>query len=106
MRRRWLFGLILAAQATGGPAEAPAQAPGGGPWSSQVVVPQARSYAPGRSAALQITGVTVGVVIRDATATTMMEVRLRNPGTSRQEAELLLPVPDGVIVRGFAFEGP
>src|SRR4051794_4593192 len=105
MRRRWFVALIFVAHATGGLDATRAQALGGGPWWSQVVVPQARSYAPGRSTVLQIVGVTAGVVIRDATATTMMEVRLRNPGTSRQEAELLLPVPDGVIVRGFTFEG-
>jgi Ca-activated chloride channel family protein len=56
--------------------------------------------------ALQITGVRVGVVIRDQIASTMMEIRLRNPGPTRQEAELLLPVPDGAVVRGFSFEGP
>ncbi len=75
------------------------------PWSSNVVVPQARSYAMGRSTGLQITGVTVGVVIREQAATTMLEVRLRNPGGTRQEAELLLPVPDGAVVRGFSFQG-
>ena len=58
-----------------------------------------------RSPALQITGVTVGVVIRDQVATTMMEIQLRNPGAARQEAELLVPVPDGAVVRGFAFQG-
>jgi Ca-activated chloride channel homolog len=78
----------------------------GRPWSSQVVVPQARSYALGRSPALQITGVTVGVVVREQMASTMMEIRLSNPGTSRQEAELLVPVPDGAVVRGFSFQGP
>ena len=30
---------------------------------------------------------------------------MRNPGTSRQEAELLVPVPDGAVVRGFSFQG-
>jgi Ca-activated chloride channel homolog len=74
-------------------------------WASQMVIPQSRSYAPGRSPALQITSVTVGVVIRDRLATTMMEIHLRNPGSARQEAELLVPVPDGAVVRGFAFQG-
>ena len=35
----------------------------------------------------------------------MMEIRLRNPGPTRQEAELLVPVPDGSVVRGFTFQG-
>ena len=82
-----------------------AQTTRGRPWSSHVVIPQARSYAPVRSPALQITGVTVGVVIREQIATTMMEIRVRNPTGTRQEAELLVPVPDGAVVRGFAFQG-
>ena len=59
----------------------------------------------GGAPALQITGVTVGVVIREHVATTMMEIRLRNPSGARQEAELLVPVPDGAAVRGFSFQG-
>jgi Ca-activated chloride channel family protein len=82
-----------------------AQTTRGQPWSSHLVIPQARSYAPVRSPALQITGVTVGVVIRDRIATTMMEIRVQNPTGTRQEAELLVPVPDGSVVRGFAFKG-
>jgi Ca-activated chloride channel family protein len=75
-------------------------------WATHVVVPQARTFAPARSAVLRITSVNVGVVIRDQIATTMMEIRLSNPGATRQEAELLVPVPDGAVVRGFAFQGP
>jgi Ca-activated chloride channel family protein len=74
-------------------------------WSCHTVIPQARSYAPGRSPSLQITGVTVGVVIRDRIATTTMEIHLRNPGGTRQEADLLVPVPEGAVVRGLAFQG-
>ena len=66
----------------------------------------ARRTRPARSPALEITGVTAGVVIRDRIATTMMEIQLRNPSGTRQEAELLVPVPDGAVVRGFAFQGP
>jgi Ca-activated chloride channel family protein len=83
-----------------------AQTPYRRPWSSHVVVPQARSYAMGQSPALQISGVTVGVVIRDQIATTMMEIGLGNPGPARQEAELLLPVPDRAVIRGFSYRGP
>src|SRR3954447_16320805 len=103
MNGRWLALLMLAVPAMGGTARA--QTPHGRPWPFHVVVPQARSYAPGRTPALQVTGVNVGVVIRDQAATTMMEIRLRNPGGTRQEAELLVPVPDGAVVRGFSFQG-
>jgi Ca-activated chloride channel family protein len=103
MSSRWLSTWILAVFVPGGTAHA--QITHERAWSSHMVIPQARSYAPGRSPALQITSVTVGVVIRDRIATTMIEIRLRNPGGARQEAELLVPVPDGAGVRGFAFQG-
>lgn len=103
MIRRLLLGLVLASA----PSEraARAQALPERPWSAHVVVPQARAYAPARSTALQIVTVHAGVVIRDQAATTLMEVRVRNPSGVRQEAELLVPVPDGAVVRGFSFEG-
>ncbi len=103
MFKRWFFVFVLAVLAVPGAAEA--QVPQGRPWSSQLVVPQARAYAPLRSPALSITGVTVGVVIRERAATTMMEIHLHNPSSVRQEAELLVPVPEGAVVRGFAFQG-
>jgi Ca-activated chloride channel family protein len=36
----------------------------------------------------------------------MMEIRIRNPSPARQQAELLVPVPDGAVLRGFSFQGP
>lgn len=93
--------LLLATWAT----DAHAQSASARIWSDHVIVPQARAYAMNRSPAMQITGVTVGVVVRDQLATTIMEIRLRNPGGRREEAELLLPVPDGAVVKGFAFQG-
>jgi Ca-activated chloride channel family protein len=60
----------------------------------------------GRFAALEISSVNAGVVIREQVATTMMEIRLRNPTPTRQEAELLVPVPDKAAIRGFTFQGP
>jgi Ca-activated chloride channel family protein len=50
--------------------------------------------------------VRAGAVIRDQVATTIVEVALRNPDPNRQEAELLVPVPSGAIVRGFSYDGP
>jgi len=102
---RWLILVALLVVAAMGRA-AHSQTTSGRPWSSNVVVPQARSYAMGRSPALEISGVTVGVVIREQVATTMMEIRLRNPAAARQEAELLVPVPDRSAIRGFSFQGP
>jgi Ca-activated chloride channel homolog len=103
MSSRWLLSLSLAVVLGARPAHA--QVLHGPAASCQTVIPQARAYAAGRAPALEITGVSAGVVIRDRMATTMMEIRLRNPGGARQEAELLVPVPDGAVVRGFAFQG-
>jgi Ca-activated chloride channel family protein len=104
MKGTRFFWVVAAASLIG--VTARAQVPHGRAWSTHVVVPQARSYAIGRAQPLQITGVTVGVVIREQVASTMMEIHLRNPGPTRQEAELLVPVPDGALVRGFSFQGP
>ena len=76
MKRRWFSVLVVTALLAG---TARAQDPHGRPWSSQMVVPQARLYGLPHSAALQITGVTVGVVIRDRIATTMMEIHAAQP---------------------------
>src|SRR4030095_8155137 len=38
-------------------------------------------------------------------ATTTMDVALANPTNRLQEAEMLLPVPDGAVVLSFTFEG-
>ena len=83
--------------------------PGAGePRAALVVAPGCSASAcvpAGALAALEITGVTAGVVIRDRIATTMMEIHVRNPSAMRQEAALLVPVPDGAVVREFAFQG-
>lgn len=74
-------------------------------WTSHVVVPQARSYAMDRRAAVTIEQVRAGVVIRGQAATTLVEIHLRNPTPGRLEAELLRPVPDDAVVRGFSYAG-
>src|SRR5262245_28493664 len=77
------------------------------PWAANVVVPQSRSYAmaAGRGPAVRVEHVAAEVALRDQVATTTLVIRLRNPGPGRQEAELLVPVPDRAVVRGFTFQG-
>jgi len=75
------------------------------PLASNVIVPQSRSFSMDRRGAVRITEVTVGVVVLEQMATTTMDVSLHNPGRSRQEAELVVPVPDGAVLRGFTFRG-
>lgn len=75
--------------------------------ASHVVVPQVRSYSL-RDAQTGITleGVRAAISILDRTASTTLELVVRNPGPRPEEAEVLLPVPDGAVVSAFAFEGP
>jgi len=73
--------------------------------SSNWVVPQYRAHASGVKTGIRITGITAGVVILEQVATTTMDIHLRNPGPLRLEAELLVPVPSGAVVRGFSYQG-
>ncbi len=75
------------------------------PLATNVIVPQSRAFALSGVGQIEITDVTVGVVIQDQAATTTMDISLANRGGGMQEAELLVPVPDGAVVRGFDFEG-
>ncbi len=78
------------------------------PLASNVIMPQsrARSFAPDHRQAIEITDIGVLIDIIEGTATTTIEIRLHNRTNSRQEAELIVPVPDGAVVRGFAYDGP
>jgi len=71
-----------------------------------VVVPQARVYsAPERRSPIRIAGVEAVIDILDQVAATTLDVSIENPGPRPEEAELLLPVPAGVTVKSFLFEG-
>ncbi len=78
------------------------------PPATNVLVPQSRpwGFAPDRRNNVQITEVGVRIDIVEMTATTTVELHLENPTSQRQEAELIFPVPDGAVVRGFAYDGP
>jgi len=73
-------------------------------WSANVVMPQARSSAANASP-IQVSSVEVGVVIVEQVATTTMDVHLNNNSGSQTTAELLIPVPQGVAIRKFTFQG-
>jgi Ca-activated chloride channel family protein len=78
------------------------------PSAPNVLVPQLRGWAlasEGRQA-IALTDVEVRVDIVETTATTTVEMRVENRTDRRQEAELVVPVPEGVVVRGFAYDGP
>ena len=70
-----------------------------------MVVPQARAFSVDRAGGVRIAAVDASVVIRKRVATTTMEVSLKNSGGVRLESVLLVPVPDGAVVRGFSYRG-
>ena len=74
--------------------------------ASNIILPQQRAFSSvRRGGTVSIEQVNVGVVILEQVATTTMDISLRNPTGSRLEAELIVPVPDGAVVRGFTFQG-
>jgi Ca-activated chloride channel family protein len=78
------------------------------PWASNVLIPQSRpwGFAPHHTRAVEVTKVEVQIDIVETTATTTIEMHLVNQTPRRQEAELAFPVPDGAVVRSFAYDGP
>ena len=74
-------------------------------FASNVLVPQARALRARGSRAVEVTGVAAEVQIVERAATTTLDIALRNPTYRVQEAELIVPVPGGAMVRGFDFQG-
>ncbi|GAF69873.1 unnamed protein product, partial [marine sediment metagenome] len=103
--RLWIAALAALVLLPPMPAHAQAHRARGRALASNIIVPQSRSFAVDRRRRAEITGVKVGVVILEQTATTTMEISLRNPTNARLEAELLVPVPEGAAVRSFGFSG-
>lgn len=77
----------------------------GRPTASMVLVPQVRALLTRGRNPVEVTGVSVEVTLIEQAATTTMDVSLRNTTNARQQAELVMPVPDGAVVRGMDFQG-
>jgi len=75
------------------------------PRAANVVIPQARAYVVGHQMGIQVERVRARVSVIEQSATTTLDVHLRNPGPAQQEAELILPVPAGAVLSGFDFKG-
>jgi Ca-activated chloride channel family protein len=74
--------------------------------ASNLIIPQARSYViRAQAQPIQISDVAADVRILQQVATTTLEIGLANPSERQQEAEMLVPVPDGAVVRSFTFAG-
>ncbi len=71
-----------------------------------LVIPQHRVVLPPiRESSVRIESVAVDVRIVEQVATTTVAIVLRNPSGRQQESQLLMPVPDGAVVRQFRLEG-
>ena len=76
------------------------------PRASNLVIPQTRSFSVRpNTTGPKITLVDVGVDILNMVATTTMDIALANNSGRAQEAEMVVPVPDGAVLRGFTFQG-
>jgi len=98
------FSLALMALFAGG-GNAQLRSPGVPIRSAALLAPQSRSHSMGGSRAIRITGVEVGVVILEQAATTTMDIEIQNSSGSMQQAELLVPVPEGAVVKKLSFQG-
>ncbi len=54
---------------------------------------------------VQVTGIDATIKVNDQLATTQLDIALRNPNRRQVESEILIPVPDGSVFRGFSFLG-
>jgi len=116
-KKRWSYQIIVAFVAVGlsaGHVFGQVTSSGYRHLASNVIIPQSRVIEimppprrgiPRPDPAIKITDVSVDVSILQQVATTTMDISLANPGRRRQEAELIVPVPVGAVVRGFTFQG-
>lgn len=69
-----------------------------------IIVPQVRR-PPRIDAPAKLTAVEASIAINDQVATTTLDLSLTNTGSTLQQAQILLPVPDGVTVRSLQYDG-
>ena len=74
--------------------------------ASNLIIPQSRAYAiRAHAQQIQIGDVAAEIRIVHQVATTTLDVGINNPSAQQQEAEMLIPVPEGAVLRGFDFVG-
>ncbi len=76
------------------------------PLAANVIIPQVAPRSTGSQSSVELIEVQVSASIRDQVATTTLLAVVRNHGSAVAEAELVVPVPQGAAIRGFAFDGP
>ena len=72
-------------------------------FAQNVVMPQSRVFSVERlGQPISIADIHANIQIGDKTASTTMDVQLRNPLRQTQQAQVLLAVPEGAVLRGFS----
>ncbi len=75
-------------------------------WASNIVIPQSRVIVrPDHQQPIKIQSVEADVDITERMGSTTLRITLFNPSGRVQEAELIMPVPDGASIRYFELEG-
>ena len=76
--------------------------------ADQVLIPNSRvfAYTTEQQGAIRVYEVNADIALVESAAVTTLTIRIENMTGTRQEAELLLPVPSGAAVSGFAYDGP
>jgi Ca-activated chloride channel family protein len=76
--------------------------------ADHVLIPQSRvfAYTAEQQGEIRVYEVDADISMVESTAVTTLTIRIENMTSVRQEAELLLPVPAGAVVSGFAYDGP
>lgn len=76
--------------------------------ADHVLIPQSRvfAYTAEQQGAIRVYEVNADIILVESAAVTTLTIRIENMTSIRQEAELLLPVPPGAAVSGFAYDGP
>lgn len=74
--------------------------------ATNLIIPQSGAFpVTPQTERVHISEVSADVNIVQQVATTTLDVSLTNPGSQQQEAEMLIPVPDGAVVRSFNIGG-
>ena len=75
-------------------------------YRSSFVVPQARPWnRPPAMGSVTLTAAEARVDVTGQVATTTLDFALTNAFATRLESELVIPVPEGAVLRGFEFQG-
>ena len=76
--------------------------------ADHVLIPQSRvfAYTAEQQGAIRVYEVDADISMVESAAVTTLTIHIENMTSVRQEAELLLPVPAGAAVSGFAYDGP